>query len=112
MKLATIKNKALKSTIDFGDGETLNLVYNPSNFTPRFFESITHEDGKNTVSDLAVFISSLVTEWDLVDDSGAVVPLTMDSLCCLPIEFLGKVVDRINADQNPNPPSSTASSFS
>lgn len=113
MKLATLTSKTFATSIDFGEGEVLHFSYNPAKFTTRFYQEITHEDGKNNVADLAVFVNALVTEWDLQGEDGVTVPLTVDSLATLPLKFLGQIVEKINEDNNPNKSSSAPSgSFS
>ena len=133
MKLAAIKvGKQIESFIKFGE-ESLNFIHDPTKFTPRLEIELGHDgdESKRSTMDLAKYISTIVTKWDLIADEesvqelgaskavelGVVVgepwPLTTEALCYLPIEFLGKIVEKINDANDPNANSSAPSgSFS
>lgn len=122
MKASCIKNLKTPATIDFGGGNILNFVHNPAAFTPRLEMLINKPEDQQTTGDLALFVSIVVVQWDLVADAESVAeipnaaelnivadkvwPITQEALCELPIEFLGQLVKRINQDSNPNASSS------
>lgn len=89
-----------KVTLDFSaqfpeappEERTLNLVVNPTALTP----AMEAEMQKATdVGQIVGFITSLVLEWDLLDDDGKPLELTYEGIKDVPIMLLGLIVNGI-----------------
>lgn len=126
MRLSQILSERKELAILFDD-VTLNVVYKPKALTPETIdsfaniaeklggsregiESIANQDifkqlqAMSSISSMPVIqIVSLVAEWDLTDDDGVTIPITVEDVRKLPVEFLKQVVSAINTDINPNP---------
>jgi hypothetical protein len=111
MKLSCLRNKAIKASLTIGD-DCLNFTHDPSKFTVRFYQNLLGDNDESKLEGLAIFVSTVVTEWDLTDDAGSPYPLTVPALSELPIDFLNQVVGKIHEDNNPKASSSAASSYS
>lgn len=91
MKLSEITDKRVDCAIAFGQ-ETLNVVYNPAFLTPAREQQMADETESQQVAELIV---GTVLEWDLTDDDGTPIPLTIEAVKDLPVILLGRIFSAI-----------------
>lgn len=109
-KLASILKNDRDLTINLGDGEPLQVTYQPGAVTPETEDAfMSKADSQRGGLALAQFLCSVLTAWDLVGDDGKVYPITEKGLRKLPIAFLGMVVTAITNDMRPNPQNAATS---
>lgn len=82
--------------------ETAEVVFRPSGYTPlvedRWRRAI---EGNRPIGGLAEMLASILIEWELVDENGAALPPTRETLEGLPSRFLVRVMDAINEANSP-----------
>jgi len=81
-------------------GEDVHITFRPSAYTPivedqvqRFFESARPGNG------LARMLSSVLIDWDVLDDNNKPIEITEENLRQLPMEFLTSVSNAL-AEEN------------
>lgn len=84
------------------EDEEMKITYRPASYTPEL------EAGMRQATDtpwqaeaLAAFVSSLVDEWELLDDDGTQLPATVEVARTLPVVFLAEIVGAIGEDMKP-----------
>lgn len=83
------------------NGETLNVTYRPSSYTlatEREFKNALHSD--MPANALAVVLVDMIEEWDLLDDSGNVIPPETKNLQTIPSWFIVRVSNALMDDMN------------
>lgn len=94
-------------TVDEASGESAELpvVYNPRAFTPDLeAQAIKVEESKRgQLSFLAEAVSTLLVDWDLVDDDGNKLGTDVPTLMTMKAAVLGEVFAGIQKDMAPNP---------
>ena len=122
MNLAKIRNKAVVNPIALDCGEVLTVTYDPSRFTPEFEAALRNADEDEVKSNyLCLILCRLLIDWDLktstVEEAeefgvglGDKVPLTLECLAKLPIEFLIEVSNKAKKEQTEDPNSKTPQS--
>jgi len=102
MKLSEVKSERKKVVMDFDDLGSLNVTYIPGALTPETEDelvAVMNEPGQSKfICDL---LCKLIEDWDLEGDDGAPIPLTLEGLKPVPINFLGGVLEKIQQDMNP-----------
>jgi hypothetical protein len=95
MKLSDV-SKPRTVTVDFGDGDELNVTYFADRLTPRI------EADLSSATDSAQMVGILllvVSEWDLLEDDGVTpVPLTEERLRDLPLIVLAQAIRAVSGD--------------
>jgi hypothetical protein len=97
--------------VDLGDGDTLNVVYRPSAYTPEFeMKTQAAIDAKDRDA-LGKMLVDIVIEWDLYEDEAqkVKVPITVERLRTLPMIILAPVMESVGGDLSPNRRSAVAS---
>lgn len=133
MRLSTILADRKRLEIPIGE-DVLNIVYRPNAITPettsalsnlakRVGELLGNEENQDNpligiqaievgaeMSNINVQqVLSYVVEWDLLEDDGSPVALTVERISELPQKFLETVVQAITKDNRPNPTKSKPS---
>ncbi len=113
VSLDQVMNQEAKTDLKVGE-ETLEITYNPSNWTPEFESTLKVSDDNPFASVLyARMVSKIVTRWDLMEASGKPVKLTEERLSKLPVRFLADVVGALTEHMSPKKkPSANSGSFS
>lgn len=84
LKISNIVRKEKTVTLDLGDGDELELTYNPYTFDKEFYEKLTAvEDDK-----LYHVVADNIKAWNIADDDGAVIPVTFEFVKTLPLALL------------------------
>lgn len=94
--LDVVSNKK-KLSVDFGEGNVLNLVYDATKLNKS--NSIAVQDEKMLYIDyLAEFLSNVIVEWDL-SVNGKVVELEKEVLIKLNMSFIDRIYKKIQDDE-------------
>lgn len=117
MKLSQIVNfdeqDVKKLAVPYGDF-VINIEYSRSRYTPKFEKELKEKTDEGLpAASLSLFLISLLRKWDIVDDKGNPVPLTVEALEEIPTTFQSRLVEAIAEDQRPNqkPSETTSGSF-
>lgn len=86
-------------TIEFNEKESLKLTYDPNkiNVEREKEESDLRSQGLN-IAALATGLSGIILEWDLLDEHGKPLPVTLETLKSLPYSALLRMNREINKD--------------
>lgn len=110
IKLSELATKSRKLSVGFDD-ETIEVTYLPGRMTmdmqTRVQEAMAKPAGEAN-SDLAEILSVLVSGWDVLDDKGEPLPVTVDLVHQMPLRFVTALTRSLFDDINPN--AKTASS--
>src|SRR4051812_1270350 len=99
MKLSAI-DKTRDASVDFGEGDVLNVKYSAAALTPRLESELA---AATTSNQMAGLLCALVKEWDLTEDDGeTTVPLTVDRLQDVPLIVLSTTVKAVALDISKN----------
>ncbi len=96
MNITKYRIRTKELTVDFGEGEVLHLTYYPNEVK---LEDILEPESK-TVREAAEELTRTVVAWDLEED-GVPVPITVEALSSLPIQFFLTVQRAIAEDLRP-----------
>ena len=102
MKISDLSKERVTAVIDMGDGDVVNVVYNPRAYTIEIEEKMRElgvgGGDKNEESfrpgALAVMLEPMLVEWDIYMSEVGDFPPTLANIKKLPIAFLGKVIAR------------------
>lgn len=105
MKLSEVKAKTKVVNVVFMD-EQVDVSYHPAAMTPAILEEVMGlAKGAETDSEEMALIGSMLEPvldwWDVLDDDGNRLPTTKDSIRQMPLAFLMKVLDDVQADMRP-----------
>ena len=83
------------------EGETAEIVYRPSAYTPETEDEMRQafESGR-PANGLAMILASTLVEWDILDEDGNKLPPTLELMRKLSNGFLVAVSNAIVEDQN------------
>ena len=95
-------------TVEFG-GESMSVEFRLSAITPSTLAALQSESGDKLGSTVA-FLCETLSQWEVVDEAGAVLPIDPDVLAALPVDFLTSIAAAITSDVQV-PKASTTSSF-
>jgi hypothetical protein len=126
MRLSQIKKAAKRVAVDVGDGEILNIEYDPNVLTPElesWVQGAARLEDSTAGAMLAELLERILLSWDLFcdhdpnsdasDDAPRAVATDAATLKTLPTVFLDSVARAVLEDLRPNPPSvETSGSFS
>ena len=102
VKLSGLVGKRLKLRVKWQD-EEVNITYKP--FTQAQLNDLTkvedNDDDENAKRGTAGLICDSVIEWDITDDDGAMLPLTIDNLLILPMPLLNAMTGAMGQDGLP-----------
>lgn len=98
--LSGLKAQRVKApAIEFENGESLNLVYLPNHITPGFLESL--KDNTDLMT-LANVVTEIVAEWDLLDEKGDALPVSVELAADLGVALLQEIIQTVAGDSRPN----------
>jgi hypothetical protein len=105
IRLADLTKEARTVTKTFeGTEDTLTITYRPRAWTPSIHAALMEAiNSGQTPEALVINLSTLVVEWDLLDDDGKPIPTTPESLRGVSLQVLNIAVETINADMLPDP---------
>lgn len=89
--------------VDFGNGNTLNVVYDPIVITSNMMLDL-----RNNSDELTKILSELIVRWDLTDNSGAPFDPTPENLANTPLLVVNKIFESIFADAFPKAASTSS----
>ncbi len=114
--------KETRDVVVVYDGEEVNVVYRPGAITPkmqmvaaRMQDMGADEDGKkaktaaqagaemaDVIREFVEVIELLVAKWDITDDDGVMLPVTVATIREMPMGFLSAVFGASVGDMRPN----------
>lgn len=105
MKLSEVKAKTKITTVEFMD-ESVDVSYHPAAMTPAILEEVMAlaKGAETDAEDMALVGSMLepvLDWWDVLNDDGSRVPTTKEAIREVPLAFLIKVLDDVQADMRP-----------
>lgn len=105
MKISEALGERVDLAVAFPGGSVLNVVYTPSTYTVAELEEL--QSVERDATRVLASIRRLIVDWDLTDDSGAVIPLTEptegedDPLRHVPTSIFARIFRAVNEDQGP-----------
>ena len=90
MPKLTITSKPRSTTIDC-DGEDLHVTFDAAALTPKAIEEMAAGEIPETTA-LVNFLAGTLVKWDLEEDDGSMVAITIERLMDLPVQFLFSVL--------------------
>ena len=90
-------------TIDFGEGNELNLTYDPTVISSNMLMDL-----KSNSDELCQILSELIISWDLVSNDGGPFEPTHENLTNMPLALVNKFFEEIFADAFPKAASTTS----
>lgn len=100
MKLSEVKAKSKTATVEWDD-EQVEVCYLPNQFTPEVLEAVTAAESENNLRIIGVMLEPILSWWDVLDDKDKRIPTTAENIATMPLAFLMKVLDDLQADMNP-----------
>lgn len=98
MKISDIKI-VKEFTIDFPElGESLKVWANVYAYTPEFEDAAKKIDENKPSKWLVKWILTMVTDWDLLDESGLPYPLNEKAVSKLSTKFLADLISKLTAE--------------
>lgn len=113
-KLSKLKNRTRAFEVNV-DGEVVKGLFYPGVYTPKFEEELNsiQEDDPEANRVLAKKLCALVAEWDLEEDDGSKVPISVEQLIDIPYDVLIGIMMEIGRNLFPNKKTSVSTgSFS
>lgn len=95
LKLSDALGKDVPLAIAFPGG-TANIKFNPGKITKGFLSQL------DEIEEIE-FFGPVITEWDMVDDDGVVIPFTAEALEVVPIPIRRHILMSILRYTVPNP---------
>jgi hypothetical protein len=108
LKLHELKAREKEIAVAFGD-DSVRVRYRPYAITPESEARIANSTGAETM--LATFCE-IVAGWDLLDDDGAPLPITLETLRQVPSQALAEIIRATTEDERPKKEPTASSSFS
>lgn len=102
MRLSSVlSGKAVALPIPIND-DVLTVTYLPDKLTPELEDIYASDfETQRNGGGLAKYVLGILDSWDLKDDDGNDLPLTIESFSTLPIKFIGAISTAISEDMNP-----------
>jgi hypothetical protein len=113
MKLAALVGvkRTIQVPVGAGDGEapeTVEVVYRPGALTIGQIEKVSNLSGTaNEMEVLGEVLIAVIESWDIQDEDGdgntVQLPVNMEGMRKVPVNFLMQVFDMITTEARPNP---------
>src|SRR6516165_2430477 len=98
INIGTVTAEEATTTVSYG-GETGKIVYRPGAMTPARLEEIAatlnDDEPSAEIMSTVQFLADMIVSWEIVQDDGATLPVTPDTVKALPIKFMGAIVNAI-----------------
>lgn len=94
INLDRTKERTAAVTVEYA-GESAVITYYPHKITKSLIREISESDGDG-VDKLSLQLERLVAGWEVVDDSGAPLPVTAEVMAEFPLDFLTAIMRAIN----------------
>lgn len=97
MKLSTLATRVSRTVVTVGDGAELWVDFRPQAITPELIALVAAAeqsgDAGEIVRSLSATLCAVVAGWDLQEDDGEMVPLTVERLGTIPVAVLYAVLN-------------------
>ncbi len=100
IRLSDLKTKSTTFTFDFL-GEAVTITYRNGVITPEWESRRELTDPSRQAQATVLALSEIVASWDVLGDDGQPVPVTVETLTPMPLQFLNRVLEEVMADMRP-----------
>jgi len=97
IRLADLRKETRSITFEFL-GETVHVAYSPGAFTPELEAEANAAEPGHQLGALAKMFARILASWDVMDDDGQPLPITLDTLMVMPAKFLGAIMKALQDD--------------
>jgi hypothetical protein len=96
--LTALRNDRRETAVEY-EGESAQIVYRPSAYTPETEDGLRGavESGR-PARGLATVLSQVLLEWEVVDDDGNLLPVTLELMMQMPNAFLVAISNAVSKD--------------
>lgn len=94
VKLSDFRKECKTTVVEFA-GENVEVAYRLHAVTPGLLAKWGEAESKDSVMQQ---VETVVVRWDLVDDEGQEIGVTLENMQDIPLDFLNKVLREIVAD--------------
>ena len=116
IKLADLTKETRTATFEY-DGETCTIEYRPAAFTAKMQISamgmtLLGREGSDdiekarhileTLGDYTEARTQLIASWDILDENGQALPVTVEIMQALPLQFVYAMFNAVMKTNNPN----------
>lgn len=112
LSLATIRRPTATAEMPYLE-ETLTIQWRPSGLTPEaqdVMASVADKPPAQQTKAVIKVLTDVVGSWDLLDDRGKPIPVTVQNLAKLPLPFLWDVLNFLDSEASPKAESAQPSS--
>lgn len=105
MRLSAFKDEVRKVAVRVGEG-SVELSYRPAAHTARYERRLVElQSSDHPAASLCEALADVLVGWDLEDDQGGALPVSLDALEELPTKVVVQFLAAIREDMVPNPTS-------
>jgi hypothetical protein len=98
LRLSQIRNhQARQISLEYS-GETVAVSYNPGAVTINALDALTAGDTAQNVAAIVDGLAAFLVSWDVIDDAGAQLPVTRETLREMPMAFIAAVMTAVSSD--------------
>ena len=102
IKIGDLSKEVREISFVFAD-ETVNLSYKVGKYTGEAELRLSEaQTDKQPVNGLVNLLDGMLVSWDVLEDDGKPMPVTVENLRRLPVNFLAEVANTITEDMRPN----------
>jgi hydrogenase maturation factor len=98
ISLNQLRERKATTTLDLGDGLSIQLVYKPNEITPGYLDSVSKE---TDLMALARVVARIISSWDITDDDGVAMSVTDETAAQLGIQLLNEIITTVASDMRP-----------
>ena len=108
--VASMRDRQKVVTVEF-DGQSGDIWYKPWVITPRAMREMrdASDDEQDSIGRIMDQLCRFVSDWELLDEDGQRLPVTVETMTNLPNPFLLAVLNAVIADMQPTPTTGAAS---
>ena len=110
ISVSAMRDREKVATVEF-DGMTADVWYRPWIITPRVMREMrdTADDEQDNIGRIMDQLCRFVSAWDVLDEDGQRLAVSVDVMTELPNPFLLAVLNAVVADMQPTPTTGDAS---
>jgi hypothetical protein len=100
----------LRIEVGPGEDEVVEVVYRPGALTLEIADRLRElQDSPFQVDAALVLLEPMLVSWDLLDDNNEPLPVTAEGIKQVPLQFLGKLIEKMQASGTVDPEEGKAS---
>lgn len=103
MKVSDLNRDRKELAVDLGEGDVINIVYNPRAYTIEVEELIEEKAGEQfKAGTLLIMLEPMLLDWDVMVEEPGDFPPNVENLKKVPIDTLGKIIEAIGDAARPS----------